>query len=264
MRRRRVTIWVLVLAAVAALVAGVLLWLRRADERARCTFKGVVDEVCLTRSRLVARWGPKLYSEHDEEVLVRDFFQGRRDGFFLDVGAAHYMKDSNTFYLEERLGWSGIAIDANAEFAADYAKHRPRTKFFAYFVSDKSEPDRAFFIPDAMNVVASGDKDYAGKFNLPVRESHVPAITLDDLLAREKATHVDFLSMDIETGEPAALAGFDIKRWAPALVCIEMQNETAPKIREYLAKNDYEEVQRYAPLDPVNRYFAPKSARANR
>ena len=127
MRRRRVTIWVLVLAAVAALVAGVLLWLRRADERARCTFKGVVDEVCLTRSRLVARWGPKLYSEHDEEVLVRDFFQGRRDGFFLDVGAAHYMKDSNTFYLEERLGWSGIAIDANAEFAADYAKHRPRS-----------------------------------------------------------------------------------------------------------------------------------------
>ena len=29
-----------------------------------------------------------LYSQHDEELIIRDFFQDRREGFFLDVGCA--------------------------------------------------------------------------------------------------------------------------------------------------------------------------------
>jgi hypothetical protein len=81
------------------------------------------------------------------------------------------------------------------------------------------------------------------------------------LLTCEKVQKIDFLSLDIETGEPAALAGFDIRKHSPDLVCVEMQNDVAPRIREYFAKNDYEEIARYVPLDPVNRWFAPKNAR---
>jgi FkbM family methyltransferase len=264
MTRRRAAVWSLVLAAVVFTVAGTIFGLDREEKRVRCAVGGTVDEGCLARNDLVARYGPKLYSERDEETLIRDFFRDRRGGFFVDIGASHYKYASTTFYLEERLGWSGIAVDANKDFAVDYANHRPRTKFFAYFVSDKSAPDHPFFIPDEMNVLASGDKDYAGRFHLQVREEHVPAITLDDLLTREQVQKIDFLSLDIETGEPAALAGFDIRKHAPDLVCVEMQHDVAPRIREYFAKNDYEEIARYVPLDPLNGWFAPKRARPNR
>jgi FkbM family methyltransferase len=216
----RVAVWSLVLCAVALATLGTLFALDRQEKLLRCTVGGAVNQTCLARNELVARYGPKLYSQGDEETLVRSFFQDRRGGFFVDVGASHYKNASTTFYLEERLGWSGIAVDANKDFAADYAKHRSHTKFFTYFVSDRSEPDHAFFIPDDMNVLASGDKDYASKFHLRLREERVPAITLNDLLAREKVPRIDFLSMDIETGEPAALAGFDIGKYAPGLVCI--------------------------------------------
>jgi hypothetical protein len=37
------------------------------------------------------------------------------------------------------LGWSGLAIDPLVEFAADYQTHRPRTKFFPMFVSNRSD-----------------------------------------------------------------------------------------------------------------------------
>ena len=54
--------------------------------------------------------GEKLYSQHDEELLIRHFFGDRRGGFFLDVGAGHYRRNSTTYYLEKHLGWSGVAV----------------------------------------------------------------------------------------------------------------------------------------------------------
>jgi len=52
----------------------------------------------------------------------------------------------------------------------------------------------------------------------------VSTITLDDLLGREGVAHVDFLSLDIEGAEPAALAGFSIGRFQPALACVEIHS----------------------------------------
>src|SRR5512139_1581118 len=73
-----------------------------------------------------ARYGPEKNSEFNEEWIIRDFFAGRRNGVFLDVGASHYRSGSNTYYLETALGWSGIAIDPLVQFEADYLKYRPR------------------------------------------------------------------------------------------------------------------------------------------
>ena len=68
------------------------------------------------------RYGPHHNSEREEEWLIRDFFQDRRGGFFVDVGANHYRTASKTYYLETILGWSGIAVEPLKEFGADYAK----------------------------------------------------------------------------------------------------------------------------------------------
>ena len=60
----------------------------------------------------MAQYGPSRNSEHAEEWIVRDFFGGQRGGTFVDVGSYHYRTFSNTYYLEQTLGWSGLAIDA--------------------------------------------------------------------------------------------------------------------------------------------------------
>ncbi len=51
------------------------------------------------QAELKSRYGPQRYSEHDEEWIARDFFQDRRGGVFVDIGAGHYRDFSNTFYL---------------------------------------------------------------------------------------------------------------------------------------------------------------------
>lgn len=231
-------------------------------KRLHCTVSdGSVDELCLRRNELRASLGAALYSQYDEELLVRDFFGDARNGFFVDVGAGHYRDMNMTFFLEEQRGWRGIAVDANPTFAKAYAEHRPHTKFFAYFVADKAEPARPFFLDDAVWALGSGDKSYLAEAGpeagLHVHEIAIPSITLDALLEREGAPKVDFLSMDIEQGEPAALAGFDINRWKVELACIEMQTAVAPVIREYMAKHGYVPVKHNADLDKINTYFAP-------
>jgi hypothetical protein len=76
--------------------------------------------------------GTKLYSHFTEELIIRHALDDMRNGFYLDVGCFDWKIDSNTLYLEEHLGWSGIAIDAQAYFAEGWKANRPRARFFSY------------------------------------------------------------------------------------------------------------------------------------
>jgi hypothetical protein len=63
--------------------------------------------------------------------------------------------------------------------------------------------------------------------------------------------------MDIELAEPTALAGFDIEKYHPALVCVELHKEVRQSILDYFAKHGYGIVDKYKTVDKVNSYFAP-------
>ncbi len=67
--------------------------------------------------------------------------------------------------------------------------------------------------------------------------------------------------MDIELGEPAALAGFDMDRFKPQLVCIEALDEgteVKDQIIAYLTVHGYERLDKYLEYDGDNWYFRPK------
>lgn len=203
------------------------------------------------------RYGPDHFSEREEEWLIRDFFQDRRDGVFVDVGAHHFKSSSKTYYLESKLGWSGLAIEPQHEFAAEYATYRPRTKFLPFFVSDVSNEKAKLYVLKNMRAVASGDGAFVKQFGTPDEIRDVPTITLNDLLAAEGISRIDLLSIDIELHEPKALAGLDLGRFKPALVCIEALTPVRQQILDYFARNGYVLVGKYVWVDLENLYFMP-------
>ena len=214
---------------------------------------------------LRAAYGPDKYSHHDEEWIIRDFFKDKRGGFFLDVGAHHYRQGSNTYYLEAALEWEGIAVEPLVEFEAEYVQFRPRTRFRAFFASDVSD-DRAllYTLPNRLPV-SSGVERFTRRYgddvdNEAVEARDVPTITLNDLLAAEGVERIDLLSMDIELWEPKALAGFDVRRFRPSLVCIEAHPEVRQQILDYFAAHHYVAIGRYLRADVWNLYFAPLAA----
>lgn len=202
-------------------------------------------------------YGPKRYSQFAEEWIIRDFFKDRRNGVFVDIGANHYRDDSTTFYLEEQLGWSGLAVEPLKQFEADYIKYRPHTRFLPFFVSDVSDKTAELFVLKEHTVVSSADRKFTERTGANPQEVTVPTITMNDLLRKAGIERFDFLSMDIELSEPKALAGFDIRRFLPDLVCVEAHPEVRQQILDYFARNNYVIVGKYLQADENNLYLMP-------
>jgi FkbM family methyltransferase len=198
-------------------------------------------------------WGEPRYSQDDEETLIRSFFADRRGGFFLDVGAGHPLRHSTTCYLEKHLGWSGIAVDAIAEYAEDWARERPRTRFFTYFAADKSDRMQDLFVSEDRDFSSGSGTDPRGG---SYARRQVASVALDDLLRREQVTRLVFLSMDIEGAEPLALAGLDLGRLRPELACVEISSpESGRAVAERFALAGCREITAYRAVDTINRYY---------
>src|SRR5262245_22937955 len=170
---------------------------------------------------LLEKYGPKKNSYSEEEWCIRDFFKDRRDGFFVDVGANDYKVTSNTYYLDTVLNWRGLAIEPQRQFEADYVKFRPRTKFLSFFVSDASNQLAKMYVLKTTSLIASASRGRTEREAKKATEIAVPTITLNDLLESEGVKKIDFVSIHIELWQPKALAGFDVERFHPQLVCIE-------------------------------------------
>jgi FkbM family methyltransferase len=208
---------------------------------------------------LKAKYGPHRNSYSEEEWCIRDFFNDRRDGFFVDVGANDYKVTSNTYYLDTVLNWKGIAIEPQKQFEADYVKYRPRTKFVSFFVSDASNQLAKMYLVNKSSLIASGSRDFTEKVGEKAKEVEVPTITLNDLLDSEGVKKIDFMSIDIELWEPKALAGFDVERFRPELICIEAHPQVRQQIIDYFARHHYVVVGKYLRADVNNLYFTPLS-----
>ena len=214
-------------------------------------------EVLIDEAKVfVEKLGAAQYSSHEEELFVRDFFSDKQGGVFVDIGASHYRQRSNTYYLETKLGWGGLAIDPLPEFAADYRKHRPRTKYIPMFVSDKSD-ERATLYVGRHSLFSSAERGHTNTYTDVEKTVTAATITLDDLLAAEGIKSIDFLSIDVELHEPQVLAAFSIDKVKPRLVAVESLPPVRQQVLDYFAAHRYVVVAKYLRADPLNIWFTP-------
>src|SRR4029078_6429074 len=68
----------------------------------------------------------------------------KRNGFFLDLAAAHPIINSNTYAMESQLNWKGICIERNHAFDQELRKHRTCTLSNDVINSDFGEVDFVF------------------------------------------------------------------------------------------------------------------------
>jgi FkbM family methyltransferase len=208
---------------------------------------------------LEERYGAPRHSQGPEEHLVRDFFQDETGGTFLDVGSFEPVKFSNTYFLERQLQWSGVAIDALEEFAPAYRTLRPRSRFVVAFVGASDGGVETIHLNPAALEVSSSDVSFTRRWHQTTVRREVPVRTLDSVLDELGVRALDFVSMDIELAEPAALRGFTIERFAPRLACVEAHGSTRQAILDYFADHGYVLVGKYLRVDRMNLYFTPRA-----
>ena len=128
--------------------------------------------------------------ESHEKQLVREYFDNKHSGFFVDVGANNpttIMSQSN--HLEQMLDWSGILIEPNPIFAKLAKENRPKSFLFeGACVDSDNHPNLTLYIPlkngQEMDVHAGIDKNIDDFSYSEHKEITVAARTLNSILGR--------------------------------------------------------------------------------
>jgi len=81
------------------------------------------------------------YSAACQDMFALMMLNGKRDGFFLEIGAQHAVSGgNNTYLLEKEFGWNGISVDRTEDSLSSFKEHRRKANFI---LSDALEIDYA-------------------------------------------------------------------------------------------------------------------------
>ncbi|KZD00160.1 MULTISPECIES: FkbM family methyltransferase [Thalassospira] len=179
-----------------------------------------VEKVRLLRKRF---W-QKCYSQNGEDAYLQALIGDRKRGTYVDVGGFHPRKYSNTRLLYEQ-GWSGVNIDMFETKIALFKFDRPNDINVCCAVSDKAGEMIAYEFP-GMGALDTTDEDianeWAKKFGLDYKKRPVPTRSLNDVLSDNGVEKIDYLNIDVEGAEIPVLNGFDISRFQPDIISIEI------------------------------------------
>lgn len=168
---------------------------------------------------------PRLcYSQDGEDLILDRLLDGQARGFFVDVGAHHPIRFSNTYLFYLR-GWRGINIDAQPRSMQPFKRLRPHDINVEVGVGSQPGHARYFrFNEPALNTFEPEEaKRKAGGPYRIEEEVDVNVRRLDDILAEELPadTAIDFISVDVEGRDLDVLRSNDWQKYRPRFVLAE-------------------------------------------
>lgn len=161
------------------------------------------------------------YAQNFEDVMLRRALQDVDQGFYVDVGAHHPLKDSVTRAFYER-GWRGINIEPVRAWLDLLEIDRPEDINLGVAIGlARGHVD--FYDVDDTGLSTTNPEiasQHAGDGFL-VRMIRVEATTLDDVLEQHARADIHFLKIDVEGAEGDVLGGLSLDRWRPWIVVVE-------------------------------------------
>jgi FkbM family methyltransferase len=198
-------------------------------------------------------------AQFGEDRLLDEYFGGKRDGFFVEIGAYDGVRMSNTFFFEQQ-GWSGILVEADAALAEQCRIARPRSTVLHCAIVGPDAPDMVTFqVSEDWKSLSSLSFDASRRAQLErlsggfrISEVSVPGRTMDSILEANGVGQIDFVTIDVEGHEWDVLRGFSIDRWKPGIVIVE-RNTLFPDHR--IVRHMFETGYRYLRTTGVNDWF---------
>ena len=170
----------------------------------------------------------KSYAQEGEDIILKRIFSGQSTGFYVDVGAHHPMRFSNTYDFY-KLGWKGINIEPNPDSFNLFTRYRPRDINLNYGVArDKGSLEYYMFDESALNTFDT-DVLKSRMLNTSYKHTktiHVVVMPLADVFKQYvfDDIKVDFLTIDVEGLDLEVLESNDWKIYRPSWVLVEQLN----------------------------------------
>ena len=181
-------------------------------------------------------FGEVSYSQEGEDMLLRHFVDMKSPGAFVDIGAHHPVRFSNTYYFYLR-GWRGLNIDAAKPAIDALHKLRPDDINFQCAVSDVN--GEVEFIQMNEPGVSTCDESLAKRFESEhgwkiIRRDIVKTRTLSSLLVEfwPHGKNIDFMNIDVEGFDLKVIKSNNWDKYRPQFLLIENLWESVTEVLE--------------------------------
>jgi FkbM family methyltransferase len=152
-----------------------------------------------------------------DKFLHDNYFKDKRDGFFIECGAADGFNLSCCKFFEETMGWQGINVEASPTKFKKLVENRPNS-FLNLNKGLLNEPGSFIFrddnVEDPTKAPGWGNGSFQHMENhfyqlhnmgVQLQESVVEVITFKQLIEENNIKHVDLFILDVEGVEPMIL-----------------------------------------------------------
>ena len=152
-------------------------------------------------------WNEKYTSQAGQDKIIKKrFFDGKKNGFFIEIGAHDGITGSNCYYFEKFLNWNGIAIEpSNIQFGK--LKKNRKCNVLNNAISNEVKEVEFIEVIEGLTQM-SGINNSSFKKNIDIisnnqssktKSLNLKTITFSDIAPKD--TDIDYLSIDIEGGE---------------------------------------------------------------
>lgn len=190
------------------------------------------------------------YSQEGEDMMLARFFSEQTTGFYVDVGAHHPQRFSNTYYFYLK-GWRGINIDAMPGSMEIFNKLRPDDINLEFPISDSNQILTYYeFNECALNSFCektAHERDGLRHYNI-IGQKKLQTYTLAELLNKYLPVNqeIDFLNIDVEGLDYQVLKSNDWQKYRPTMVLVEDLNLSSldkideSKLAVFMEQQDYQ------------------------
>ena len=188
----------------------------------------------LGRSLIGIRNDTDFYSQGGEDAIVWNTFAymtSIRSGSYLDIGAYHPFKHSNT-YLLYKAGWKGFNIDPRPGSKALFDRYRKRDINIEAGVAAEDGTMTYYIVGESstMNTFSKENLERLGLIDEVIRTVEVPVYSLASLSKKwPGAGEVNYLNIDAEGFEMEILRGLPEVSRLPEVISLEQNNVTTLK-----------------------------------
>jgi FkbM family methyltransferase len=164
------------------------------------------------------------YGQDGEDLILNRLFDGKKNGYYVDVGAHHPVRFSNTYLFYKR-GWRGINIDAMPGSMRMFNKIRGRDINIEIGVNEEAGVLKYYrFNEPALNTFDKAEAELKNTSPYRIVDSiEIPVVRLDSLLSKylPEGVDIDFLSVDVEGKDLSVLRSNDWVKYRPSFILAE-------------------------------------------
>ena len=170
----------------------------------------------------------KSYSQGSMDLILNHIFKNKIDGFYIDVGCQHPIKNNNTYLLFKK-GWTGVNIDLDNVNIDLFNFFRPKDNNINSAVSNKVEKVKLFYYHQKSPINTLDEKISLKQQAKIEKKIDIQTNTLENILDNYSIKTIDLLTIDVEGFELKVLKGLNFDKYKPRVIIVEFLDLEANK-----------------------------------